>query len=137
MSRGRHPPPASPHVRLRVDLSPACSVGPGKIALLEGIATAGSLSGAARTIGMSYRRAWLLLEELNASFREPATTSTVGGAGGGGVELTDFGRELVTRYRAFEQAVGELGARELRTLQAAVAPDGREAPRARRPVRPR
>lgn len=121
------------HVRVRVDFTPTCSVGPGKIALLEAIEKSGSLSGAARAIGMSYRRAWLLLEELNGSFDEPATRSSVGGAGGGGVVLTPFGAELVHTYRTLERAIDAMGAKQLRGI-ADHAVSGR--PRAGRRARP-
>ena len=67
----------------RVDLGPGCSIGPGKIELLEAIARTGSIRQAARTMRMSYRRAWLLIESINRSFREPVTTASVGGQGGG------------------------------------------------------
>jgi molybdate transport system regulatory protein len=89
-------------VSFRVDFSPRCAVGPGKIALLEHIGSTGSLSEAARRLKMSYRRAWLLLEDLNTSFQQPVAEMSVGGRGGGGASLTAFGRELVTAYRAFE-----------------------------------
>jgi molybdate transport system regulatory protein len=89
-------------VSFRVDFSPGCAVGPGKIALLEHIAAGGSLSEAARKLKMSYRRAWLLLEDLNTSFQQPVAQMSVGGRGGGGASLTPFGSELVTAYRAFE-----------------------------------
>lgn len=127
-----------PHVRVRVDLTPACSIGPGKVALLEAIAKSGSLSGAARAIGMSYRRAWVLLEELNGSFTEPLTRSTVGGAGGGGVDLTAFGRELIEAYRSLERAVDALGTRHVHGI-ASRAIDGRRraAPKTRRPLNKR
>lgn len=88
--------------RIRVDFAASCSVGPGKIALLEGIDRVGSLSQAARELGMSYRRAWLLLASLNASFREPVAVSVKGGSRGGGAHLTRLGRELVRLYRSFE-----------------------------------
>jgi molybdate transport system regulatory protein len=102
---------SAPHVRIRLDLTPACSVGPGKVALLEAIERSGSISAAARAIGMSYRRAWVLVDELNASFTEPVTQSSVGGAGGGGVEVTEFGRELVDAYRKLERAVDAVAAK--------------------------
>lgn len=89
-------------VSFRVDFSPECAVGPGKIALLEHIAGSGSLSEAARQLKMSYRRAWLLLEDLNTSFQQPVTQMSVGGRGGGGASLTPFGAELVASYRALE-----------------------------------
>ncbi len=87
-------------VRFRLDLSPGCSIGPGKIALLEAVARNGSLREAARQLKMSYRRAWLLLDDVNRSFTEPVAAMSVGGAGGGGARLTPFGTELVRRYRA-------------------------------------
>jgi len=71
-------------VSFRVDFSPDCAVGPGKIALLEHISSTGSLSEAARKLKMSYRRAWLLLEDLNTSFQQPVAQMSVGGRGGGG-----------------------------------------------------
>lgn len=85
-------------IRFRVDLAPRCSLGPGKIALLEAIAEKGSLTQAAASLGMSYRYAWLLLEDLRKSFSDEVTRATVGGRRGGGVELTEFGRALVRRY---------------------------------------
>jgi molybdate transport system regulatory protein len=110
------------HVRIRLDLSPACSVGPGKVALLEAIERSGSISAAARAIGMSYRRAWVLVDELNGSFTEPVTQSSVGGAGGGGVEVTDFGRELVAAYRRLERAVDAVAAKHLSDVAARARP---------------
>ncbi len=92
-------------VSFRVDFSPECAVGPGKIALLEHIASGGSLSEAARKLRMSYRRAWLLLEDLNTSFQQPVARMSVGGRGGGGASLTPFGAELVASYRALEAQI--------------------------------
>src|SRR5262245_61963493 len=85
----------TPTIRLRIDLTPESALGPGKISLLEHIESTGSLSQAARELGMSYRRAWLLLDDINGMFSEPATTASVGGSGGGGARLTDLGREIV------------------------------------------
>lgn len=92
-------------VSFRVDFSPECAVGPGKIALLEHISSTGSLSEAARKLKMSYRRAWLLLEDLNTSFQQPVARMSVGGRGGGGASLTPFGEELVAAYRDFESHI--------------------------------
>lgn len=91
-------------VRLRIDFGPRSSIGPGKIALLERIDASGSLSQAARELGMSYRRAWLLLDDLNRALGEPVTTTSVGGSGGGGAHLTPFGRKLIAAYREVEHA---------------------------------
>jgi len=111
--------PGPPTVRLRIDAGPSSSVGPGKVALLEQIETSGSLSQAARELGMSYRRAWLLLDDLNRAFGEPATTTSVGGAEGGGTRLTAFGRKLVGAYREMERAVDQMAASRLGWLTAA------------------
>jgi molybdate transport system regulatory protein len=92
-------------VSFRVDFSPDCAVGPGKIALLEHIAGTGSLSEAARRLKMSYRRAWLLLEDLNTAFQQPVAEMSVGGRGGGGAALTAFGTELVSAYRGLESQI--------------------------------
>jgi molybdate transport system regulatory protein len=78
-------------------------LGPGKIRLLELIDTHGSISEAARAMNMSYRRAWLLVAELNQGFRQPVTAAQTGGKGGGHAELTAFGHELVGLYRKIEQ----------------------------------
>jgi molybdate transport system regulatory protein len=91
-------------IRLRIDFGRAASIGPGKIALLEHIERAGSLSQAARELGLSYRRAWQLLDDLNHSFTEPVATASVGGVGGGGVQLTAFAQELIRAYRDVERA---------------------------------
>jgi molybdate transport system regulatory protein len=90
-------------VRLRVDFATLCCVGPGKIALLEAIHRTGSLSQAARDLGMSYRRGWQLLWSLNMSFSVPTVVTARGGRGGGGARITPFGRELIRCYRAFER----------------------------------
>jgi molybdate transport system regulatory protein len=92
-------------LRFRVDFGSGCSVGIGKIELLEAIAAAGSLVRAARSMRMSYRRAWLLLHDLNTSFDQPVADASVGGRGGGGVTLTAFGVDLVTGYRRLESGV--------------------------------
>ena len=94
---------SNPTVRLRVDFATLCCVGPGKIALLEAIDRTGSLSQAARDLGMSYRRGWQLLRSLNTSFRVPTVVTARGGRGGGGARVTPFGRKLIRSYRAFER----------------------------------
>ena len=78
------------------------AIGPGKIGLLEAIARTGSITSAARELGMSYRHAWLLLHELNRSLSKPAADSAMGGRRGGGTELTDTGRRLIAIYRRIE-----------------------------------
>jgi molybdate transport system regulatory protein len=91
-----------------VDFGRRCSVGIGKIELLEGIARSGSLSEAARQMRMSYRRAWLLLADLNTSFDEPVARANTGGRGGGGAVLTPFGERLIAGYRNMESELRPL-----------------------------
>jgi molybdate transport system regulatory protein len=114
-------------VRFRVDLGPRCSLGPGKIALLEAIADKGSLTHAAAKLGMSYRYAWLLLEDLKRSFVEPVTRATVGGRRGGGVELTRFGAELVRRYNLATRRIDAVARSAFAPLMARVVRPVRKA----------
>jgi len=92
------------NVRLtvRVDFGADRALGPGKIRLLEAIGKSGSISRAGRALGMSYRRAWLLIDDMNRSFRAPVVMTQPGGARGGGAALTPFGLELIENYRAIE-----------------------------------
>jgi molybdate transport system regulatory protein len=95
-------------IRFRIDFAENSNLGPGKIALLEGIRKYGSLSEAARRMGISYRRAWLLLDSLNNSFDVPATVNSVGGRGGGRAEITPFGVLLIERYREVERKLNDV-----------------------------
>jgi len=91
-----------PGLTLRVIGAGSPAIGPGKAALVEHIAKSGSISSAARAMGMSYRRAWQLVEALNESFAEPVVVTAIGGTRGGGATVTAFGMELVSRFRAME-----------------------------------
>ncbi len=88
--------------RLRVLLGAAIAIGPGKADLLDAIAANGSISAAAKRMGMSYRRAWLLVDTMNGCFQGPLVDSVRGGAGGGGARLTPLGAEVLARYRDME-----------------------------------
>jgi molybdate transport system regulatory protein len=126
-----------PQTRVRVDFSSDCSIGPGKIALLEGIERSGSLSAAARQLGMSYRRAWLLLHNTNEAFQEPVVELAVGGKDGGGARLTDFGQKLVADFRAFEEEVERLAVERFTELRLTGKPaPGQSLPRPQREPRP-
>lgn len=107
---------------IRLDVAPRARIGPGKIALLEAVAATGSISAAGRALRMSYRRAWMLVEELNRLFAEPVAMTQPGGSQGGGTRLTPFGRDLVDRYRALERSVGDLAREDLSRLEALLAP---------------
>jgi len=109
---------------LRVDFEGAESVGPGKIRLLELLKETGSIAAAGRAMDMSYRRAWLLIDALNHAFRQPVVATKLGGNGGGGAELTQFGEELVAHYRDMETAANAALRPHLSALQRALAPSG-------------
>jgi molybdate transport system regulatory protein len=100
------PPPSPPPVRvsIRFDLPSGGRIGPGKITLLEAITREGSIAGAARALGMSYPRAWALVEAVDAALGVPAVSRAPGGHRGGGAELTEAGRALIARYREVEAA---------------------------------
>ncbi|MDU0343306.1 winged helix-turn-helix domain-containing protein [Bosea rubneri] len=109
-----------PSLSLRIDVAPETRIGPGKIELLEKIAAFGSISAAGREMGMSYRRAWDLVEDLNRVFGKPMVERQVGGKSGGGAHLTALGLALVSQYRAIEQAAAEAARPHLAALQAEV-----------------
>jgi molybdate transport system regulatory protein len=106
---------------VRIDLAEGRKVGPGKVRLLEQIALSGSISGAGRELGMSYKRAWDLVDELNHLFREPVVTTRTGGRDRGGASLTAFGRVLIEQYRTLEAKAQEASAHQLAMLEEALA----------------
>lgn len=99
---------------LRVLGKGAPAIGPGKAELIERIGETGSISAAARAMGMSYRRAWQLVEALNRDFRQPVVTTAVGGTRGGGAQVTPFGRRVVAAFRAMEGKASSAIAADLR-----------------------
>ncbi len=115
-----------PRLTLRVDLQAGRSIGPGKMRLLEAVEETGSISSAGRSLGMSYRRAWMLIDDLNTSFRRKVVTTTLGGTHGGGASLTPFGRELLKRYRAIETSAAKASKAHIAFLARALK-DGDEA----------
>lgn len=90
-------------ITIRLDFEGGRQLGHGKVRLLELIDRLGSISSAAREMKMSYRRAWLLMDEVNSMFREPVIETQLGGKGGGHAKLTGFGQKLVTLYRNVER----------------------------------
>jgi molybdate transport system regulatory protein len=102
--------------RLRVSRAGDIAVGPGKVDLLEAIEAAGSITGAARSLGMSYRRAWLLVDMMNRCFRAPLVEAEAGGKRGGGAQLTRLGAEVIRRYRRIERDAARAGAADIRAL---------------------
>src|SRR5258706_15841812 len=92
------------NLSIRIDFAPEHRIGPGKIQLLEQIAALGSIAAGGRALGMSYRRAWELTNELNSLFDRPVIISKTGGKKGGGAVLTALGLTIISRYRAIERA---------------------------------
>jgi molybdate transport system regulatory protein len=105
---------------LRINLDPEGRIGPGKIELLERIATFGSIAAAGRSMDMSYRRAWELVEELNTIFGKPVVERQIGGKHGGGAKLTVLGLALISRFRAIERAATEVAQGHIAALQVEV-----------------
>lgn len=118
------PKQATPELRfrMRVTIGDVIAIGPGKIALLEAVDRTGSITAAAKSLGMSYRRAWILLDEMNRALRHPAVGSAKGGADGGGSTLTDAGRQLVALYRRIEETAAATSGDDIRELMAMLAP---------------
>ena len=106
-----------PRVTLRIELASGKRLGPGKARLLELVKETGSISAAARGMKMSYRRAWLLIDEANGLFGMPVVESSAGGAGGGGATLTAFGEDVVATYRAIEEEAAAAVTRRLDKVQ--------------------
>ena len=94
---------ASVQFRVRITKGDDIAIGPGKVDLLEAIGKTGSITSAAKALGMSYRRAWLLVDTMNRCFKEPIVDAEAGGQRGGGTRLTTTGRDVIRLYRAIER----------------------------------
>ncbi|MEO8104321.1 MAG: LysR family transcriptional regulator [Betaproteobacteria bacterium] len=90
-------------VKFRIHFGEEIAIGPGKADLLEAIRKTGSISSAARELGMSYKRAWNLADTMNRCFREPLIDTATGGGGGGGARLSPFGEKVLAHYRSMEK----------------------------------
>ena len=112
-----------PKIRISIIFESGARIGPGKAALLESIRDTGSISAAARDMGMSYKRAWLLLDSMNQAFTEPVVSAAPGGAGGGGARLTAFGAEVLERYRRIDDRTAAIAADDMTALGRRARPD--------------
>jgi molybdate transport system regulatory protein len=106
----------NPVIRFAIEFAQHSQVGSAEIDLLEAIHKTGSLSQAARDLGISYKHAWLLVDSLKYAFKSPVTVAKRGGNGGGGVCLTGLGESLVDSYRALEQEFTQLAAKALQSI---------------------
>ncbi|MEO8257766.1 MAG: ModE family transcriptional regulator [Acidobacteriota bacterium] len=117
-------------VLLRLYLNHDRPLGPGKVEVLESIRDSGSISEAARGMKMSYRSAWLLVDSMNALFRKPVVTTSLGGRGGGSATLTDFGADVIRRYRSMESATRRAIAKDLAALERSLRSGSRKTRKA-------
>lgn len=108
---------AKGRIRIRLVFGENEMIGPGKAELLERIDALGSIAAAGREMGMSYKRAWMLIETLNVMFREPVVESTRGGPRGGGAVLTETGQRVLALYRTFEKDSAAAGAATLAAME--------------------
>jgi molybdate transport system regulatory protein len=109
--------PSHGRLRLRLKLCGFAILGPGKADLLETLKETGSISSAARTNGLSYRKAWAMLDELNRAFQEPLVATSFGGAKGGGAQLTTMGETVLHAYREMERKTLDAAGGEIALLQ--------------------
>lgn len=107
-------------VRIRIHF-PLGFIGPGKVDLLEKVLETGSIAAGGRALGMSYRRAWQLIDAMNTTFKTPVVAAQSGGKKGGGASVTEFGRQLIADYRRCEGKFREVAASELERLEQAAA----------------
>jgi molybdate transport system regulatory protein len=103
---------------IRVDLASGLRIGPGKTSLLETIRSTGSISAAARTLEMSYRKAWLLVDEINNGLHEPAVMAESGGRHGGGAVVTAVGARIIDLYHSIESQAISAADNDFRALEA-------------------
>lgn len=102
--------------RLRLSVGERVAIGPGKVELLEAIRDRGSLSSAAAALGISYRRAWTMLDELSSALKRPAVETATGGTQGGGTRLTPTGTDIIERYRRIERVAAQACDADLKAL---------------------
>lgn len=113
--------PQATLLRLRLYIGESIDIGPGKIDLLRQVAAGHSISAAARAMGMSYKRAWLLIDTLNQGFGNPVVETSAGGRGGGGAALTPLGEALVAHFTALEKKLNRAAQAELAALRELVS----------------
>ena len=109
-------PPAAT-LRIRIAVGDNIAIGKGKADLLEAIERTGSISAAARDLDMSYRKAWLLVDEMNQCFRTPVVLAAKGGVQGGGATVTALGKEALARFREIQAKAATAIEAEVRSFR--------------------
>ncbi|HEY4318299.1 MAG TPA: LysR family transcriptional regulator [Herbaspirillum sp.] len=104
-------------IRIRISNDDTIAFGPGKASLLQAIERTGSISGGAREMGMSYRRAWLLVEQMNRCFKQPLVQTATGGIKGGGAQITEMALDVLAHYKAMQEKAAASTHEELSYLQ--------------------
>jgi molybdate transport system regulatory protein len=102
--------------RLRITKDKDIAIGPGKVALLEAIVDTGSITAAAKALGMSYRRAWLLIDSMNQMFKLPVVDAAKGGKHGGGTNVTSTGLKVIECYRRIEKDALKVGTVDIKKI---------------------
>lgn len=110
------------NIKIHIPYGDVSAIGPGKADLLEAIDRSGSISAAARDMGMSYKRAWDLVDTMNKSFLEPLVVTATGGSHGGGAQITEFGFEVLRRYRDIEIKANQAVTAEIAELLTLLSP---------------
>lgn len=118
MEPSTHIADTRPRLRLRLLFGEDTMLGPGKADLLEHIRETGSIAAAGRAMSMSYKRAWTLVDQMNAAFQEPLVQRVRGGANGGGAQLTQTGARVLEHFRKLEDITAEAGAARINAIGA-------------------
>ncbi|MCF3936264.1 winged helix-turn-helix domain-containing protein [Acuticoccus sp. M5D2P5] len=108
----------SADLHLRLTFGDDAMIGPGKADLLELIRETGSISAAGRRMGMSYKRAWTLVETMNTIFEEPLVARVRGGPAGGGAQLTEEGERVLAHYRRLQGRAFAAGEEDIAAIRA-------------------
>lgn len=114
-------PQSSATIRIRIAVGGDIAIGQGKADLLEAIGRSGSISAAARELGLSYRKAWLMVDEMNTCFRTPVVVAAKGGRQGGGAQLTPLGEEALADFRSIQAKAFEAIDQDIRRYQRLLA----------------
>lgn len=108
---------SEPRIRLRIEFDGEHTLGPGKMQLLQSVSELGSISAAARSMGMSYRHAWEMLDDVNRCFAGRVFETEAGGRSGGGASVTTFGLDLITRYDEMRKKARRALAKDLAEIE--------------------